>query len=435
MSSRVALALLMLTACARPHYLGAAVPEPCRAKDIDGCLGWMVERDLGAAELGVYDDVQLRAYVQAVVDRLVPGSALTRTPRILLADRDGTYATVGGRIVVARPTLEKLTSEAELAGILAHEIAHIEGRHTVASLFGPHPDEDWLVMRRDTESIADERAVLLLERAGYAPLAMGHALRNVLTIEDDEHPAKDDRIARALAIAAGRTGFEGRDELYAHLAGMVVGRDPRGGVRIGDAWVIGTLGIAFELHESDLVRAADELLVIRRGPATLTGYVLGAPWARELVDGLEDREARATTLGRVTAGTIARRTTRDDSPLGKLQRAIRSTLPQPAVGARVAILERGRGALILELGGHRPPSLDLRIASAEELAASQPARIAIVYAARGGAIGMLGACRILLDDPTRIVLTGEPIKCADRSPLARLADASAAEAAETPLDE
>ncbi|MBL0213905.1 MAG: M48 family metalloprotease [Myxococcales bacterium] len=429
-------ALLGLAACARPHYLGAAVPEPCRARDIDACLGWMVERDLAAAELGAYEDAELRGYVQAVVDRLARGSSLTRTPRVLLADRDGTYATVGGRIVVARPTLEKLGSEAELAGILAHEMAHIEGKHTVASLFGPHPDEDWLVMRRDAEAIADERAILLLETAGYAPVAMGRALRNVLTVEDEEHPAKDLRIARVESLAVGRGGFEGRDELYAHLAGMVVGRDPRAGIRIGDAWVIAALGIAFELAPDDLVRAADDLLVVRRGTATLTGYVLGAPWARELVGTLEDRDAHRTTLGLVTAGTVARRTARDDSPLGKLQRAIRSGLPQPAVGARVAILERRRGALILELGGRRSPELNFRVATPTEIATSEPARIAIAHAQRSGTIASQDACRgVLLDDPQRMVRAGDPIKCADRAPLARPADESGAEAAETRRDE
>lgn len=427
-----ALALALTSACAGPHYLGTAVPEPCRAKDIDGCLGWMVERDLAAAELGLYEDAALRTYVQHVVDRLVPGSSLAASPRVLIADRDGTYAMVGGRIVVGRPTLEKLSTEAELAGILAHEIAHLEGKHTVASLFGPHPDEDWLVMRKDAEAIADERAVRLLERAGYAPRAMARALATVLTVDDEEHPARETRIARVTALAGDQTGFEGRDPLYAALAGMVVGRDPRTGLRVGDAWVIAALGIAVPLGEDDVIRAADELLVVRRGPTSLTGYMLGSPWARELVAGLADRRTRRTAAGRVTAGTVARRAATDDTPLGKLQRAIRSTLPQPAIGTKVAIVERPGGALVLELGGRRPPRLDLRPATEDELAASLPARIRIAHAAHAGTIADLGTCGdLLLDDPSRVVRAGDPIKCADRPWLPRPDD----EAAETPRDE
>jgi hypothetical protein len=217
---------------------------------------------------------------------------------------------------------------------------------------------------------------------------------------------------------------------------MVVGRDPRAGVRIGDAWVISSLGIAFDLDEDDLVRAADDLLVVRRGQATLTGYVLGGPWARELVKTLDDRDARTTALGRVTAGTIAHRAAADDSPLGKLERAIRATLPQPAPGARVAILERQQGALIFEVAGRRQPKLGLRIATEDEIDASEPARVEIERAVKSGSIASLHACRgALLDDPHRVVAVGDAIKCADRRPLERPTEASDAAAAETLRDE
>ena len=95
---------------------------------------------------------------------------------MIIADRDETYATSGRRIVIARRTLEKLASEAELAAVIAHELAHVEGRHGIVSLFG-RPVDEGFANRRDAEAIADERAVWLLERAGYAPTAMGSALR------------------------------------------------------------------------------------------------------------------------------------------------------------------------------------------------------------------------------------------------------------------
>ena len=71
---RAVLALVVGTACTGPTYLGAEMPAHCERRDIDGCLGWMVERDLVAAELGVYDDPDLRTYVQQVADRLARGS-------------------------------------------------------------------------------------------------------------------------------------------------------------------------------------------------------------------------------------------------------------------------------------------------------------------------------------------------------------------------
>ena len=107
--------ILLIAACAHPNYLGAKVPHPCTSHDVEGCLGWMVERDLSAAELDVYDDSALRSYVQGVADRLARVSNLARTPRIVIADHDGTYATSGSRIVIGRTTIERLDSEAELA--------------------------------------------------------------------------------------------------------------------------------------------------------------------------------------------------------------------------------------------------------------------------------------------------------------------------------
>src|SRR3954468_13518782 len=122
-----AAALLALAACTGPSYLGATLPHPCVAHDVEGCLGWMVERDLADAELDLYDDAALRDYVQNVADRLATGSRTPRAPRVVIADHDGTYATSGSRIVIGRPTIERLDTEAELAGVIAHELAHIEG--------------------------------------------------------------------------------------------------------------------------------------------------------------------------------------------------------------------------------------------------------------------------------------------------------------------
>jgi hypothetical protein len=102
--------------------------------------------------------------------------------------------------------------------------------------------------------------------------------------------------------------------------------------------------------------------------------------------------------------------------VGKLARAIRDTLPQPAIGTRVAILERPRGALVIELGGPTLPDLGLRRATPEELAAAEPARVVIAHAWRAGTAGRSLACDgRLLDRPDRLVAAGDPIKCADRA--------------------
>lgn len=408
------LVLLVLLGCSKPSYLGAVMPKPCTLKDAEGCLGWMAERDLAAAELDIYDDSELRRYVQRVADRVAKQSLLPSPPRVLIADRDETYATSGRRIVIARRTLEKLSSEAELAGVISHELAHVEGRHGIVSLFGRPPD-DGFINRRDAEAIADERAVWLLERAGYAPTAMASALRVVLETEDEEHPMRADRIARVTVLAGGRSGFEGREELLGRLTNMVVGRDPRLGRRTTTAWVVSALGIALELENGDLIRADGDVLALRRDRATLIAYAVGAPWGRELAATLEDREVGSSEVGKVVMGTLPYASRTDDSPLGKLARAVRSTLPQPAAGSRVAIIVRPKGALVIEIGGRSVPGLLLRAATEVEIADAEPARLRIERAPRAGSIADLQVCDEPLDDTARVVAAGEPLKCAVRS--------------------
>jgi len=422
--SRALVILAILNACNRPQYLGANVPHPCLARDVEGCLGWMAERDLAAAALDIYEDSALRDYVQSLVDRLAKQSLVASAPpRVVIADRDDTYATSGRRIVIGRTTIEKLGTEAELAGVLAHELAHVEARHGVASLFGQPPADD-LGAKRDAEAVADERAVWLLEHAGYAPRAFGRALRAILDEEDavdpdDEHPAREDRLARVDALAAGRRGIEARDQLLRHIDHMVVGRDPRLGDRVGNAWVVAALGVALPLVPGDVVRSTEDVLALRRGDGTIVAYAIGAPWAKELAGALEERELTTTALGPLAIGVVplpaAADTRRPRTPLDKLARAVRSTLPQPAPGTRVAILLRPRGALVLELGGRDIPDANLRAARETELAAAAPTRLAIAHAERDGTVAELAPCPgRLLDDPERKVHAGDPIKCTDR---------------------
>jgi predicted Zn-dependent protease len=413
--ARLVAAVLAVAGCGRASYLGASLPPPCVARDVEACLGWMVERDLAQAQLEVYDDARLRGYVQGIADRLARISTLPGAPRLVIANRDGTYATSGSRIVIARTTIERLASEAELAGVIAHELAHLEGHHAVVSLFGPPPADDWLVLRRDVEAVADERAVTLLERAGYTPGAMARALRATLDADDDEHPLRADRIARVAVLAGERAGFDGRAELLAHVDHMVIGRDSRLGHRVGDAWVVAALGVALELRAGDVVREADDVLVVRRATGSLAAYAIGAAWARELAGGLAQRASDVRTLGQITIGTITSSAAPDRSPLGKLAHAMRSTRPQPAVGTRVAILERPRGALAIEIGGRAVLDLGVRAATDDELAAAEPARIVVEHASRAGTIAQSLVCEgRLLDHPRRRVAVGDPIRCADR---------------------
>lgn len=422
-----AIAIAVLAGCsATPHYLGAPLPAACEKNDVEQCAGWMAERDLVVGQLDVYDDPALRAYVQRIADRLAHGAGFAHGPRIVIADHEGTYAAYGERIVVGRMAIEKLASEAELASIVAHELAHVEGHHASMSLFGPDADAQWLVARRDAEAIADERAVALLERAGYMPSAMPRALAASLEVDDDEHPKKVDRLAAVTTLAAGRTeGFEGRAELLAKLDGMIVGRNSLLGTRVDNAWVISRLGIAIDLPEHDAVHVEGDALVLRRGKSSLTAYPIGAAWARELASTLDDRQTADTALGPVTIGVMPAQPSAH-SPIGKLQQVVRELLPQPTPGTKVVVLVRPGGGLVLELAAKSAPAVrnawlgGLRLATTAELKASEPVRLAIHRASRAGRIAeLVEDCpdpyrALALDDANRVVAVGDPFKCTDR---------------------
>jgi len=426
----------LLAACGAPaSYLGAETPAACNSNDAEHCASALAERDLIAGDLDIYNDAALRGYVQGIADRLAHGSHLAHPPRLVISNHDSTYAPFGNAIVIGRVTIEKLGSEAELAAVVAHEMAHIEGHHASVSLFGPDTDKQWLANRRDAEGIADERAVALLERSGYSPRAMPRALMAELDADDDEHPPRADRIARVATLAGDRIGFEGRDELLHHLDRMVVGRDTRLGIRVGSAWVVANLAIAIELPPDDVARVEGDGLVLRHGRAELDAYAIGAPWARELASHLDEVETADTALGRVTIGVAPAREDTGTDPLARLEAVVRSTLPQPAPGTSVVIVERCLGqldgssacaGLVIELAVHGDSLADkrwlggLRAATRRELAAAEPARIELATATREARFSTLAeacpnpAAALELDDPDRVIEPGTPFKCTDR---------------------
>ena len=82
--------------------------------------------------IGLYDDPELDAYVRRVGERLLEQSAITSpefTFTLLDSPDINAFAMPGGFIYVNRGLLAYLDTEAELAGVLAHEIGHITERH------------------------------------------------------------------------------------------------------------------------------------------------------------------------------------------------------------------------------------------------------------------------------------------------------------------
>ena len=82
---------------------------------------------------GAYDDPALRRYVTGIGKNLAARSELPNlkfTFTILNSEQVNAFALPGGYVYVTRGLLALAGSEAELAGVMAHEIGHVTARHS-----------------------------------------------------------------------------------------------------------------------------------------------------------------------------------------------------------------------------------------------------------------------------------------------------------------
>jgi predicted Zn-dependent protease len=158
-----------------------------------------------AAQFGGLDaDEEAQRIVQAVGARIVRSTVARETPYefqfFALADPTtvNAFALPGGPIFITRGLLSRLRSEAELAGVLGHEVGHVLGRHaaeriakqqltqTLVGAVGMASDDPYsakqiagfvanmvqLQYGRDDELQSDSLGVSLMADAGYDPTSL-----------------------------------------------------------------------------------------------------------------------------------------------------------------------------------------------------------------------------------------------------------------------
>ncbi|MBI4422116.1 MAG: M48 family metalloprotease, partial [Elusimicrobia bacterium] len=193
-----------------------------------------------AARHGFYDEEETLRYVNLVglaVARASERSGVEYRFGILNTEDLNAYAAPGGYIFVTKGLLKVLTDEAMLAGVLAHEIQHVERRHAVNALrkgnlvrAGTRLTQDRLQssegLRLASEAIvdlmergfdrsdereADVAGVALLARAGYDPTGLPRAL--------EEHDALA-ATAHGNAFTRRHPSFKSRLEAIASVRGL-----------------------------------------------------------------------------------------------------------------------------------------------------------------------------------------------------------------------
>ena len=129
--STLASAAIMLAAgCAQnPATGGSSVVISSQGREIS--VGQDMHQQI-VEQGAVYDDPELAAYVNRIGQRLVQNSDTpedTFTFTVIDSPDINAFATPGGFIYVNRGLLAYLDNEAELAGVMAHEIGHVTARH------------------------------------------------------------------------------------------------------------------------------------------------------------------------------------------------------------------------------------------------------------------------------------------------------------------
>ncbi|MEE8201044.1 MAG: M48 family metalloprotease, partial [Candidatus Acidoferrales bacterium] len=89
------------------------------------------------AVLGLYDDAELQSYLQDLGAEMAGLSERPNLPwtfRVVDDPVVNAFALPGGFIYITRGIMVHLSSEAQLASVVGHEIGHVTGRHSVEQI-------------------------------------------------------------------------------------------------------------------------------------------------------------------------------------------------------------------------------------------------------------------------------------------------------------
>ncbi|MHB8874478.1 MAG: M48 family metallopeptidase [Myxococcaceae bacterium] len=232
-----------------------AIAEVLISDEQEAQLGEQVHEELKRQNVKLSNDPVVTGYVEKVANRLLPIADKDRKQpwHVHVVDDVKTvnaFATPGGHIYVYTGLLAASRSEAEVAGVLGHELGHVVGRHTARQLvqlygletvagiaLGQNPSQlaqiaagiagqgALLAHSRANEDEADEYGARYASAAGYDPRGLVGFLEVVMAGQGktpraltwlSTHPATPDRIRHVEEYIAeqGLTGTDvGADRL------------------------------------------------------------------------------------------------------------------------------------------------------------------------------------------------------------------------------
>jgi predicted Zn-dependent protease len=241
-------------------------------------------------EMGVYDDPELQRYVNDIGQQLARVSHRPNLPwSFTIVDNPAinAFALPGGYIYLTRGILAYLDDEAELAGVLGHEIGHVTARHAaqaytrqaqagiglaILSIFVPSttPFTDvgaaglsvlFLRHGREAELEADRLGVEYGSGAGYDPAGVPRFLTTLARVNAlsergvpnwlSTHPDPGSRVVKAEPVAgkfvSDAAKAVNRDRYLERIRGLAFGDRVEDGIVRGNEFLhpMLRLGVTF----------------------------------------------------------------------------------------------------------------------------------------------------------------------------------------------
>lgn len=306
---------LALAGCAAPTTRPDVAPDTLSQRDpSDAKLGREAHPQILERYGGAYKDPELTAYVNRIGRRIAdvseqPGESWTFT--VLDTPTVNAFALPGGYVYITRGLVALAKDEAELAGVIGHEIGHVTAGHggsrrdrsTAASVglllgglglavLGVDPTLARGAMQvgqvaaggtlasysRSDELEADNLGVRYLARAGYDPYAQADFMERLGASSGLDariagasynpnrvdffasHPASAERTRQAIAVANATAPIEavgddrGRDRYLAVIDGMTWGDSAEHGFVDGRRFSHPVLRFAYEVPEGFKIR-------------------------------------------------------------------------------------------------------------------------------------------------------------------------------------